>query len=142
MGHQGFCVMLHELFSNKKDAAEKYYGKQIQNAEIIEDELIITFSDGIKVAILDDGQSCCEERYMTCDDDVNDLIGNELRAIQIKDGGEKEDNYESYEWAFVDIVTDKSVVQLCTHNKHNGYYGGFAVSIKEIPHGNKVQPLD
>jgi len=41
--------------------------------------------------------------------------------------GDAED--ECHEIMFVDIVTDKGNVQIVNHNEHNGYYGGFDVTL-------------
>jgi len=133
IGRTGITVMLHQIFGGKQeDAAEKYYGKTIKNATIDEEKIIIEFEDEIKIMITDEGQSCCEHRYISCDDDINRIIGTKLTKIEIKKTEEKEEDYEVHEISFIDIQTDKCFITFCTHNEHNGYYGGFVLSLKEI----------
>ncbi len=117
---------------------EHYYGRKIVDA-LIEDNLMkITFEDGVKIRIYDDGQSCCELRYMRTDDDVKTLIGGTLLKIFVKGVGEEKEKHEGkyfdddyHEVAFLEIQTDKSFVTLSTHNEHNGYYGGFGLAVEE-----------
>ena len=133
MSRPGITVMLHSLFNrNEKDEADKYYGKIRKSAEMNEEKVTIEFEDGIKIELTDEGQSCCEYRYISCDDDVNRIIGSELVKIEIKKTEEKEEDYEIHEMAFVDIQTNQCFITFCTHNEHNGYYGGFILSLKEV----------
>lgn len=132
MSQMGLQVMLNYLMRQDADCS-KYYGKKIIEANIDEDCLLLKFEDNISIKIWDDGQSCCEHRYITCDDNVKDLIGHVLIRIESKDGELKEKgNWEVHEWCFVDIVTDKATITICTHNEHNGYYGGFSLAITEV----------
>jgi len=115
------------------EKTENYFGKIIKNAEFTGDALELTFDDGIKISIADYGQNCCEERYMVCDDDPSTLIGNKLIAITIKDSATNSTgDYCYHEIEFLEIQTNWNSIQFSTHNKHNGYYGGFILEIKEI----------
>ena len=126
-------VMMSRVWGESADLS-KYIGKRIRSAEIKgEQELRIIFDDGTGIMLTDDGQSCCERRYMHTDDDLNSIAGHELRRIELKDGPTKEDAYgDSHEQQFLEIGTDQGFVTIVNHNEHNGYYGGFAIKLAEI----------
>tara|TARA_R110000868_G_scaffold63218_1_gene190520 strand:+ start:72 stop:473 length:402 start_codon:yes stop_codon:yes gene_type:complete len=131
MTQVGIGAMLHALGGGSENAAEKYYGRNIVSAKLTEERLTIGFDDGIAIQIWDDGQSCCESRYITTDDDVQSLVGNVLRRIEAKDGPNAEDDYGDHEQVFVEVGTDQGFITLVNHNEHNGYYGGFGLTITE-----------
>lgn len=138
MGQLGLGVMIQAL-RGFGEYAGKYYGREITHATIKtrneksnDSSLMLTFADGVTVRLSDEGQSCCEMRYMTCDDDVSDLVGGLLVLIESTEGDEKGTEYgEVHESAFVKVITNKSAITLATHVEHNGYYGGFALRIRE-----------
>lgn len=110
--------------------AEQFYGRVIRAAQLTDDVLTLTFSDGSTARVSDQGQSCCEHRYITCDDDLNKIVGDTLRKIEARDGTDTEGEYgECHEKAFVEVATDKCFITLVTHNEHNGYYGGFDLEV-------------
>jgi hypothetical protein len=119
----------HDVFMKIKDhkiteislVTEKY-----------DDELRMTFDNGIKVKLYDDGQSCCESRYMKTDDDLPYFIGATLVDIEELPSTATDEDYDVHEIMFVHVKTDKGNIVLNTHNKHNGYYGGFYMRLKEI----------
>lgn len=97
-----------------------------------DERLKIEFEDGSKIAIWDNGQSCCESRYMTTDDDVHSLVGGKLARIESKAGPGSTGSYgDEHEQVFVEIGTDKGFITIVNHNEHNGYYGGFGLTITE-----------
>lgn len=112
--------------------ASKYYGKTITEAYIKDDKLYLAFDDGSGMEIYDAADYCCEHRYLTCDDNPADLIGGELVEIQQRQGGsETVPPYDDeHETEFVEVRTDKDHITLCTHNEHNGHYGGFDLVIQ------------
>ena len=92
--------------------------------------LHIALTDGRTLTLTDDGRSCCESRYMTCDDDLATFAGATLRDIELREGPEAEDEHdEVHETMFVHVITDKGTIVVTTHNEHNGYYGGFWLSL-------------
>lgn len=126
--------MSESLYGQKP---EKYFGKVIANASFSEEAIILTFEDGSKIQVADEGHSCCEHRYMHTDDNVESLIGQTLTRIDVKevDVPENEnDDYEGdvHEICFLEIGTDKGSISVSTHNEHNGYYGGFYLVVKEV----------
>lgn len=128
---KGIGAVIHELGGGSEKSASNYAGRKIINANHEGEVFNIDFEDGTKIQITDDGQSCCESRYLTCDDNPKDLIGQTLQGITVK-FSETEDNYEIHEIAFLEIQGDKSSVTFATHNEHNGYYGGFGLNIREL----------
>lgn len=96
-----------------------------------DDKLRITFEDDNKLVIFDDGQSCCESRYMRTDDNLNDFIGATLMGVEVRNAPDVEDeNYGVHEVQFLLVTTSKGVFVMSSHNEHNGYYGGFSIVIK------------
>lgn len=132
MTNPGLGVMFHILSGGSKQDSAKYYGRKITAASITNDRLNLEFADGAAIQLWDDGQSCCERRYMTTDDDVSSLVGHELRRIEAKDGPKSKDDWdEVHETCFVEVGTEDWFITLVNHNEHNGYYGDFALNITE-----------
>lgn len=143
MSQPGMSVMIRQLFgtTNKKaiDPAE-LKGQIIKSIELNEtadpNELKITFLDGGILTLSDQGQSCCELRYMRTDDNVKDFEDSELLGIALENAPDPvkgEDDYGDHEIQFLRISTSKGVLVLSNHNEHNGYYGGFALEASYQP---------
>jgi hypothetical protein len=135
----GLGALIHHLGGGSENSADKYYGRKIHRAsfDAENDRVILSFEDGVIISIFDNGQSCCESRYMVCEDDLSTLNGKTLRAIEVVEGPDAEmtdkdsDNY--HEICFLEIKTNEGpIVTFSTHNEHNGYYGGFGLSIAEL----------
>ena len=121
-------------------------GLTIKHVRMDGEQLVIEFNERRfhehrTLVIADDRQSCCERRYMTCDDDLSGHEGGHLVGINtdaadpkpvLDYAGEKaDDDYdECHEVQFVKVQTTKGSFTLCTHNEHNGYYGGFSIEVK------------
>ena len=137
MSQPGVGANLHYLGGGSEHDPSEYYGQKIISAELLkdgssEDRLRLGLGDGRVIDIWDDGQSCCESRYMTCDDDVKSLIGHQLVRIEAKPGPDVQDQYgECHEQVFLEVGTDSGFVTIANHNEHNGYYGGFGLTITE-----------
>lgn len=135
----GMGVLINNLSYESLDIT-KYYGAVINKAEIQHvdrglDKLFLTFNNGKTLVLFDDGQSCCEYRYMESDDNLDALVGYELRSIEMKDGPDVEEDYEVLECQFLEIQTSGSFVTVKNYNSHNGYYGGFSLTGYEIDNG-------
>lgn len=102
-------------------------GKKITAARVDDDGLSLTFEDGSRLRLSDEGQSCCERRYMTCDDDLSKLSGEPYAGYEVKDSEYKDEEYDVHEVQFLEVKAGISSITLETHNEHNGYYGGFWV---------------
>lgn len=131
MSELGMGVLLGQLGGNA-DSVEAFVAgisKKITELTLDADTgLHFVFDDGYKMKLFDDGQSCCETRYMTTDDKLIDFIGSQLVGAEVKDAPDRETEYgEPHEVAFLTVTTSIGVFTCETHNEHNGYYGGFLV---------------
>ena len=114
------------------ETVAKFVGKVIASAYFTDYKIKLVFADDSAVEIYDDMQWCCEHRYMTCDDEFEDLVGGKLTEVLVRPGGCTEvDEENADETMFMEIRTDQDFVTVCTHNTHNGYYGGFDLTAKE-----------
>lgn len=111
--------------------ADEYYGRRIIRAEIIDNKLKLWLDNGRCIAIWDNSQSCCESRYMSTDDDVQSLVSHTLTRIETKVGPDITDGWGDHETCFVEVGTSVGFITLINHNEHNGYYGGFDLTITE-----------
>lgn len=133
MSQIGDGAMLHALRGGSEHSASEYVGRGIVAASISDDRLRLSFADGKAIEIWDNGQSCCEHRYMRTDDDVSSLVGHTLTRIEARDAPDVEDEYGGvHEQVFVEIGTDAGFITIANHNEHNGYYGGFGLTITEL----------
>lgn len=108
-------------------------GKQIRNLGLIDDQLMFIFTDGQKVAIEDDMQNCCENRYMRTDDVLADYMDAKLIGIELKEANTIDDkNIEQHDVWFLEVVTSKGSFTCSFHNEHNGYYAGFNPILKVV----------
>lgn len=113
-------------------------GKTISDLRFSENDsaLSITFADGSKLTLFDDGQTCFETRYMRTDDNLAEYIGGRLLGAEVKDVPEligfwkDEDEYGDHDIQFLEITTSKGSFVMSNHNEHNGYYGGFCIEAK------------
>lgn len=130
--HLGMGVMINTLSSNKEsvEAFKEAMGKKIKSLTLDEKAIHFEFEDGYKMKLFDDGQSCCESRYMRTDDVLKYYIGAVFMDAEIKEAAplkNDRDDCDVHEIEFLDIKTDKGVFTLTSHNEHNGYYGGFSI---------------
>jgi len=134
---EGLGVMIKKLNCNKKSvtAIQKGLNQTIKKVWLDEDtnpeRLRFEFENGYKMSILDNKKGCCEYRYMSTDYDLSLYSGAKLLDLELKDGGEYQDGSDEHDIMFLDVITDKGVFVICTHNIHNGYYGGFAIEAQE-----------
>jgi len=103
-------------------------GPVIKDVTMDEDEITFQFEGGT-LRLRDCGQSCCETRYMSTDDDIRSLIGQRFVCWEVKDGPDviEEDSYNVHDTQFLEIQTEGGFVTIVNHNEHNGYYGGFSI---------------
>ena len=129
MGQLGVGVMINMLGGNEKTVKtiRDSLGKTIKEVCLSGDALHFQFEDETKIKIFDDGQSCCEHRYMVTDDDLSVFSGEKFIDVELKSAPNIQDENEEHEVQFLEIKTDKGSFVMATHNEHNGYYGGFSV---------------
>lgn len=128
MGQLGLGVMLNMLGGNAESVAAftGAVGKTISALRLGDDDALhFEFSDGTKLKLSDEGQSCCEQRYMRTDDDLSEFVGAKLLGAEIKEAPNMPDGYGEHEVQFLEVKTDRGVFTMASHNEHNGYYGGF-----------------
>ncbi len=130
MSQLGMGVMINMLGGNEESvkALQSAIGKKITGIVVKDNMLSIAFSDKTILYLKDDGQSCCESRYMVCDDNLGKYVGGKLLGAKTEAVPEppKESAYEeSHEVQFLHIKTTKGSFTVSNHVEHNGYYGGF-----------------
>ena len=122
------------------------------SARMEEGYQIVTNRQTITLAIDADGQCCETFGYLLSEDEFEKFIGAELRGISLTDSElnsvqlERElasqsfsDGPDSVELMFVNIETDRGVLQFVAYNGHNGYYGHQArVSSQQLTHSEKL----
>lgn len=99
---------------------------------------VVTTDKQIVKLGISDYQSCCENYgYFMSEDNLEDFIGAELLDIKITDTLLKPNNeidvnniYEG-DVMFVNIETNKGLLQFVAYNEHNGYYGHDACVISK-----------
>lgn len=117
------------------DQKSEFYLKKIHSVKLKDEEsLIIKFTDRTGIKITDDARYCCETRFLSCDDNIHDLKGGNLLYIEEKKVEENKDKnfYYYHDIMFIEIMTTKGGITLCSYNDHNGYYGGFEIKIERI----------
>jgi hypothetical protein len=130
MGQLGLGVMINALCGNADSVAAftGAVGKTIAALSLGEDDALhFVFADGSKVRLFDDGQSCCENRYMRTDDNLAEFVGAKLLGAEIKEAPNVQAEYDEHEVQFLEVQTDHGVFTMASHNEHNGYYGGFSI---------------
>ena len=108
---------------------------------------VTTSEQSIKLLIGSD-QSCCENwGYFWCNDNPQEFVGAEVRGVSLTDTAldtkilEKNDAHEVYDGGvmFVNIETDRGVLQFVAYNSHNGYYGHEAkVECRQLKHSESL----
>ena len=116
---------------------QEMLGQVITKLEENDNRLLVGLGNGRTIALFDDGQSCCEDRHMTIEDDLNYHVGGTLQNIEVRDAPVIEDNPNDiwgdvHEVQFLVITTSKGVLTIANHNIHNGYYGGFSLWAEEV----------
>lgn len=129
----GIGVMLGQLAGNTEtvNCIQSVIGKQIKSIELIEDEIVLKTSEG-GLKLLDDGQSCCEARYMRTDDDLSEFTGAVVNGFELKQAPDQDHEWGTHEVQFLEIATSKGAITFASHNEHNGYYSGFRIVAKPL----------
>ena len=127
----GIGAMLGYLGGNEETikALTSVIDKTITGIKLSDDVLHITFEDG-GIKVWDDGQLCCETRFMRTDDVLEDYIGAKLLGMETREAPDVDNGYDAHEVQFLVVKTDKGNVTFSNHNEHNGYYGGFSIVIR------------
>ena len=129
MNNSGLGVLIKGLIGNDKTrtAVQGSLDKTISGVFITDDNLYINFTDDTALRMWDGGQSCCEHRYMVCDDNLTEYVGAKLTNVISKPASFVDEDYDVHETMFIDFETTNGIFTIVNHNSHNGYYGGFYV---------------
>jgi hypothetical protein len=114
------------------DKISNSVGKEIAGVTLLDSKLHFVFTDKTEVYVTDSGQDCCETRYMTTDDDLNSFVGTKLLGLEVKAAPDMDGADDVHEVQFLEIQTNKGVFTMANHNEHNGYYGGFYITVEEV----------
>ena len=128
----GLGVLIRRLFGTGESGAvaRTSLNKSIKELWLDGDEnaLCFVFADGSRMRLRDEGQSCCERRYMRTDDNLGEFIGATLTNLEIREAPDVDDgDGEAHEVQFLVVTTDRGSFTVSNHNEHNGYYGGFSL---------------
>jgi hypothetical protein len=115
---------------NAKLILEEAAGKKLRYVVLADNKLTLGFANK-RLSFYDDGQNCCEQRYMVCDDDLSFYENAEFYGIEVKDGPAVEVDYDHKECQFLIVRTSAGEFTVANYNKHNGWYGGFSLVVKE-----------
>jgi hypothetical protein len=132
MNNIGLGVMIDSLGGNEETvkAFRASVGKKITALELKDEHLRFTFEDDTHLSVWDNGQSCCESRYMRTDDDLSQYIGGELTDMETREAPSVPYEYGEHEVEFLVVKTTKGQFTMSSHNEHNGYYGGFSIQLR------------
>jgi hypothetical protein len=122
--------MIQALGSDNKsvEAVKASLNLEITEVTLSDETLTFTFKDRSALTLNDGGQSCCESRYFTSDDDLSSFVGGEILNIESVDvdaADEEDQDYGVHDQTFLKIQTSKGPMTVTAHVEHNGYYGGF-----------------
>lgn len=126
--------MLTNHGSENYEAVRSVVGCIISSISIDGNQVIISFSNGKMLSITDNGQSCCEHRYITSDDlpvtfsEVETLVSVDSREMPTM----SDEFGDPHEQCAVIVQTTLQSLTFVTHNEHNGYYGGFSLVAKVL----------
>lgn len=132
----GLGAMLRMLGGNEGtvDAIRRAKDKRIVETEIRNGHaLLLSFEDGSKLRLEDKGQSCCERRWMSCDDDLGGFVGADFLGAEIRHSRCFRRPPRRDDVQFLVIHTTKGEIVCQNHNEHNGYYGGFSIEASLEP---------
>jgi hypothetical protein len=121
--------LVYSLFDNQDriEVVKKAIGKKIAAIAIVDNRLILSFEDKTRLELRDDGQTCCEYRYMNTDDALPDFVGGILQDLELSAAHLNKDNDENLDSQFLKVVTSKGTFTVVNYNEHNGHYGGFSI---------------
>jgi len=142
MGNLGMGYMI-EMLGGYRDALkawENVHGKEITRLSMNPDAndgdgaLYIEVEGGVAIEVMDKARSCCESRYLECDDDLGDFIGGDLLDIEVSErpSTEDEDGHGVVECAFMVVRTSIGAFTVSSYNRHNGYYGGIFITVRSV----------
>lgn len=92
--------------------------------------IIIEFTDGTGVFLVDNQPICCEDRYIKTEDNLEYLVGSRFHDVVISETLEDQRSIDDIkETTFIRILTDKAPAVFCAYNIHSGCYSGLDLTI-------------
>ncbi len=132
MSWPGIGVMIQMMGGDRgADAVRAVIGCKLSALAIINDSLRLDFADGRAIELFDDGQSCCERRWMESQSDLAYYVGATLTDVEIGESSSSGDD-DVEETQFLRVMTDRGVITIANYNRHNGYYGGFYLKARAV----------
>lgn len=116
---------------NENKIINSFVGKRIKEISMADNVLALYFHDGSCLEFWDNGQDCCEHRYMVSDDDLSSFIAMDFMKAEVKDGPTIDEGGPIQEIQFLEITTSRGSFTIANYNDHNGYYGGFDISVRD-----------
>lgn len=121
--------LVSDFGSNTPEIMKRCAHRKIDGIVAEENHTSILF-DGMELMITDNGQLCCEQRYMSTDDDTTYHVGSLFMGIALGSVEEDGGDGDVHDIQFLDIYTTLGVISVANHNEHNGYYGGFDIGLE------------
>jgi len=119
---------------------DRVVGAKLLSLGLRDNQLLLTFYNGQVLTVCDARQSCCENRFLHTDDDLEYYSGatflgmehrkvrsQEEEVLRILGGAQNAGGGDVIEIEFLIVRTSKGEFTVETHNEHNGFYGGFDV---------------
>lgn len=104
-------------------------GRTIRSIEVDEGGATLWFDDGSRLSLRDTADYCCEERHMTCDDDIGFFEGAKFLGYDVREVM-KFDGSHAHDCAFLLVHTSLGEFNVAAHNQHNGWYSGFSIEAR------------
>lgn len=122
--------LLSTLPTSVQPVIKPLLGQTITGIVVNYNETILRFGgDPVTQLRLWDSPDCCEDRYMSTDDDLAYYEGAKLVDVEIREAPPiEETNSVEHEMHFLVIKTDRGEFVVEQHNEHNGYYGGLSLN--------------
>jgi hypothetical protein len=123
-----------------RSAIEPCKNKIIETIRFYENLISIVFSDNTALELKDATSGCCNQTYLTCDDDLSSFTGQRLIDVDLgvithyEDDTAEPGGNNCHDIVFLNVrLASGEVIVFSGHNHHNGGYEGFDVNCKYIP---------
>ena len=103
-------------------------GKAITAVTLEDNVLVLRLEGGQELVFSDNQQNCCESRWMSTDDNLEEYVGAQFVGAELK-GHSSLPGGEAHDIEFFEVQTTKGCFTMVNHNEHNGYYGGFGLEV-------------
>jgi hypothetical protein len=131
MFFKGEKMSINEKIEKIEEITEEWQDPEVSWNKTTFEGYSITTSEQVIKILIDSSRSCCENYgYLCSEQDPTEFIGATLWEIRISDSTTKQyvidtlesENVPIASAQFVDLHTDRGVLQFVVYNEHNGYY--------------------